>query len=244
MTTESSKRTVNGGQVGLLKLVSHLFLFLLAGWGRVLRSSVSTSLMFFFAICLFLPFLLGAFAGETHLTHIRPRHRHRARLVSRTSGNFSETYTMTDYYHGSAFLTCVVPLSQDTPHICSSREWDFFTEDDPTHGNVQYQSGPNATSKGLAFVQDDGTTVLAVDDKTVLPVGGKRDSSVFEPCQLLGFDFLSKPFSVRISTKKKFNGGLFIADFFTMPHGCSVWPAYWWVDVTSEFTLDSLIIEL
>lgn len=32
---------------------------------------------------------------------------------------------------------------------------------------------------------------------------------------------------VRISTKKTYNGGLFIADFFAMPHGCSVWPAYW-----------------
>jgi hypothetical protein len=34
-------------------------------------------------------------------------------------------------------------------------------------------------------------------------------------------------FSVRISTTKTYNGGLFIGDFFAMPHGCSVWPAYW-----------------
>lgn len=33
--------------------------------------------------------------------------------------------------------------------------------------------------------------------------------------------------SVRISTKKSYTGGLFIADIFAMPHGCSVWPAYW-----------------
>jgi hypothetical protein len=32
---------------------------------------------------------------------------------------------------------------------------------------------------------------------------------------------------VRISTQKTFNGGLFIADFWAMPHGCSVWPAWW-----------------
>jgi beta-glucanase (GH16 family) len=24
-----------------------------------------------------------------------------------------------------------------------------------------------------------------------------------------------------------YNGGLFIADFETMPFGCSLWPAYW-----------------
>ncbi|KAF8075110.1 glycoside hydrolase family 16 protein [Lyophyllum atratum] len=86
--------------------------------------------------------------------------------------------------------------------------WDFFTGGDPTHGSVKFQSKADAMAKGLAFVQSDGTTVLAVDDKTSLPLGAKRDS-------------------VRISSKKKYNGGLFIADFFAMPHGCSVWPAYW-----------------
>jgi len=34
-------------------------------------------------------------------------------------------------------------------------------------------------------------------------------------------------FRVRITSKKTYTGGLFIADFFTMPHGCSIWPAYW-----------------
>ena len=35
--------------------------------------------------------------------------------------------------------------------------------------------------------------------------------------------------SVRIQTKKTYNSGLFVADFFAMPHGCAVWPAYWTV---------------
>jgi len=39
----------------------------------------------------------------------------------------------------------------------------------------------------------------------------------------------SSPCSVRISTKKSYNHGLFIADFAAMPHGCSLWPAYWTV---------------
>lgn len=33
--------------------------------------------------------------------------------------------------------------------------------------------------------------------------------------------------SIRISTKKTYNHGLFIADIASMPHGCSTWPAYW-----------------
>lgn len=89
-------------------------------------------------------------------------------------------------------------------------KWDFFSNDDPTHGLVNYLNKQDATSKKLAYVQDDGTTVLAVDNTTRLNSGEKRNS-------------------VRISSQKKFDGGLFIADFWAMPHGCSVWPAYWTV---------------
>jgi hypothetical protein len=88
--------------------------------------------------------------------------------------------------------------------------WNFDSFPDPTHGLVNYQPADQAFKKGLAFVQDDNTTVLAVDDFTPLSPGTPRDS-------------------VRISTKKSYDGGLFIADIFAMPHGCSVWPAYWTV---------------
>jgi len=134
--------------------------------------------MFFLIFSLLVPFFLGAFAGKTHgFTHA-PYLRH-ARLVPRDCDNFGKTYNMTDYYHGETFLTYIVSLR--TPllphaHYLSLSDWDFFTEDDPTHGNVRYQSKSDAVSKGLAFVQDDGTTVLAVDDKSFLPVAGKRDS--------------------------------------------------------------------
>jgi hypothetical protein len=33
--------------------------------------------------------------------------------------------------------------------------------------------------------------------------------------------------SMHIITTKRYNGGLFIADFQRMPFGCSLWPAYW-----------------
>jgi len=86
--------------------------------------------------------------------------------------------------------------------------WEFFSFRDPTNGNVNYLNENDAFAKNLAFVQPDNTTVLAVDDTTFLPEGGFRDS-------------------VRINTKKSYTGGLFIADFWAMPHGCSVWPAWW-----------------
>ncbi|KAF9038476.1 glycoside hydrolase family 16 protein [Panaeolus papilionaceus] len=87
-------------------------------------------------------------------------------------------------------------------------DWEFFAQPDPTHGNVNYLNRQDAIKKKLAYVQPDGTTILKVDNFTQVPVGGNRDS-------------------IRINTKKKYNGGLFIADFWSMPHGCSVWPAYW-----------------
>ncbi|KAF9530475.1 glycoside hydrolase family 16 protein [Crepidotus variabilis] len=85
--------------------------------------------------------------------------------------------------------------------------WDFFNGPDPTHGLVNFQNKDDAQRKKLAYVEN-GTTVLAVDDFTQLQVGAKRDS-------------------IRIQTQKTYSRGLFIADFDKMPHGCSVWPAWW-----------------
>ncbi|KAF8906247.1 glycoside hydrolase family 16 protein [Gymnopilus junonius] len=135
---------------------------------------------------------LFALAGKFHESPLRPRHGGRSRSLAPRNTTSSRTFVLKDYYQGQSFLN----------------DWDFFTGDDPTHGSVNFQSREDAIKKGLAFVQADGTTVLAVDDFTTLPVGSKRDT-------------------VRISSKKSYNSGLFIADFFSMPHGCSVWPAYW-----------------
>ncbi|KAI0061007.1 glycoside hydrolase family 16 protein [Artomyces pyxidatus] len=90
------------------------------------------------------------------------------------------------------------------------KKWNYFTSRDPTRGQVEFQSHKAATRDGLAYVDGD-VAVLAVDNKHHqhhLPLGKNRNS-------------------VRITSTKKYNGGLFIADFYSMPHGCSVWPAWW-----------------
>ncbi|OAX39615.1 glycoside hydrolase family 16 protein [Rhizopogon vinicolor AM-OR11-026] len=90
-------------------------------------------------------------------------------------------------------------------------DWDFFTGSDPTGGNVAYQSQSDAQSKGLAYVDDcDNSTVLAVDSTSTVPAGGNRDS-------------------VRITSQKSYNGGLFVIDASSMPVGCSTWPSFWTV---------------
>jgi len=88
--------------------------------------------------------------------------------------------------------------------------WTYYTHRDPTNGQVNYLSKADAVSRGLAYVQSDGTAVLAVDSKNDLPLGTARDS-------------------IRITSKNSYGNSLVIADFAAMPYGCSVWPAWWTV---------------
>lgn len=75
---------------------------------------------------------------------------------------------------------------------------------------MNFLSQSDAASKGLAYVQGDGTTIMAVDNYTDLSEGENRNS-------------------VRIQSKNTYSTGLIVADIYAMPHGCSVWPAYWLV---------------
>jgi hypothetical protein len=88
--------------------------------------------------------------------------------------------------------------------------FDFFTGADPTHGFVQYVNEATARNTGLIAVnpQPDGSqrAYMGVDHANVTPNG--------------------RP-SVRVSSKKTYNHGLFIADFAHIPEGCGTWPAYW-----------------
>ncbi|KAJ7334248.1 glycoside hydrolase family 16 protein [Mycena albidolilacea] len=127
--------------------------------------------------------LVGLAAPHDHFA----RRHHNASLEARAA------YTLKDHYTGNDFLN-----------------WDFFSGGDPTHGAVNYLTKSEATAKGLAYVQKDGTAILAVDSKSKLGSGDNRDS-------------------VRISSPKSYTYGLFIADIFAMPHGPTVWPAYWTV---------------
>jgi len=63
-----------------------------------------------------------------------------------------------------------------------------------------------AIAAGLAYVRDDGVAVIKVGGTIVLEEGEHRKS-------------------VRIHTKKQYNGGLFLFDLIKMPMGCSFWPA-------------------
>lgn len=81
---------------------------------------------------------------------------------------------------------------------------------------MQYLGADQAIADGLATVDCDNTTTLAVDANQTVSVGGNRNS-------------------VRISSPETYSSGLFIADFAKMPFGCGTWPAYWTVGTTTDW---------
>jgi len=90
-------------------------------------------------------------------------------------------------------------------------EFDFFTEPDPTHGFVQYVDGDTANREGLAGFASGGV-YLGVDYNRTTTTGRA---------------------SVRVTSKKAYTRGLFVADIAHMPAGtagsnsCGLWPAFW-----------------
>ncbi|WVW83683.1 hypothetical protein I302_105704 [Kwoniella bestiolae CBS 10118] len=88
-------------------------------------------------------------------------------------------------------------------------EFDYFTDDDPTSGYVNYVSKSEAQKSGLIDVQANNVFYMAADSTNV-PTGRGRDS-------------------IRISSKSKYADGVYILDLNHMPVGCGTWPAWWTV---------------
>ncbi|KAL9099127.1 MAG: hypothetical protein Q9163_005328 [Psora crenata] len=85
----------------------------------------------------------------------------------------------------------------------------FFTGADPTHGYVTYVDQGTAQSQGLVNT-NNGQVHMGVDSTNVASGSGRL--------------------SVRITSNKSYNHGLFILDAGHMPGGiCGTWPAFWMV---------------
>ncbi|KAI0295852.1 glycoside hydrolase family 16 protein [Multifurca ochricompacta] len=86
--------------------------------------------------------------------------------------------------------------------------WNWETENDPTHGRVNYVSQAEAISKNLTYVEDD-VFFMRADDWSFLNSSSRgRDS-------------------IRISSVNAYDDALFVLDLRHMPQGCSTWPAFW-----------------
>ncbi|KAI9666921.1 MAG: hypothetical protein M1831_001426 [Alyxoria varia] len=87
----------------------------------------------------------------------------------------------------------------------------FFTDPDPTHGFVKYVDQATAKKNGL-ISNTASTAYMGVDYTSVLKADGSKGGRQ----------------SVRITSKAKYNSGLFIADIAHIPGGiCGTWPAWW-----------------
>lgn len=84
----------------------------------------------------------------------------------------------------------------------------FFTGPDPTHGTVTYVDNTTAFAQNLSYISWDGKVIMKGDDTTTLQAGQNRES-------------------VRVSSNKIYNTGLFVLDINRAPWGCGVWPAFW-----------------
>lgn len=87
-------------------------------------------------------------------------------------------------------------------------QFDWFTEDDPTHGRVNYLSLEESKAKNLAYATEDKFFMFP-DSKNKVKSGARgRDSN-------------------RISSKRTFDESVVILDLQHMPYGCGTWPAFW-----------------
>jgi hypothetical protein len=101
-------------------------------------------------------------------------------------------YTIQSNFSGSTFFS----------------NWQFFTDNDPTHGYVNFLSQAQAQSEGL-ITASDSKIYIGSDSKNVASGRGRN--------------------SVRITSSRSWNSGLFILDLVHMPYGCGTWPAWWMV---------------
>lgn len=87
--------------------------------------------------------------------------------------------------------------------------FDFYTGTDPTDGWVDYLTYANASDCGL--IRSTNPPSWGVDNNNVI----NPDISAGRP-------------SVRLTSQKTYNHGLFILDLAHMPYSaCGVWPAFW-----------------
>ncbi|KAK8136963.1 endo-1-3(4)-beta-glucanase [Apiospora sp. TS-2023a] len=93
-------------------------------------------------------------------------------------------------------------------------QFDYFTGFDPAQGFVHYVPKEQAQQLNLTHATAN-SAVMKVD--TSVGPGSTPDASTGR-------------FSVRVSSKKQYNSGLFIFDIKHTPFGCGTWPALWLVD--------------
>jgi len=89
--------------------------------------------------------------------------------------------------------------------------FDYFTGYDPSSGFVHYVPNATATSSQYNLTYASSSSAVLRVDTTDTDASTGR-------------------YSVRITSKKQYDSGLFVFDILNTPYGCSTWPALWLTD--------------
>jgi len=98
----------------------------------------------------------------------------------------------------------------------------FYTDDDPTDGYVNYVN--YSVAEKMSLISTAGDQIYIGVDYTYPATGRGRDS-------------------VRLQSNLAWNSGLFIMDLAHMPYGCGTWPAWWLVGPNWPYSGEIDIIE-
>ena len=90
-------------------------------------------------------------------------------------------------------------------------QFDYFTGYDPSSGFVHYVPAETATSSTYNLTYASSSSAVMRVDTTDTDASTGR-------------------YSVRITSKKQYDSGLFVFDVLNSPYGCSTWPALWLSD--------------
>jgi hypothetical protein len=118
--------------------------------------------------------------------------------------------------------------------------WTWETENDPTHGRVNYVGLDEAKSKNLA----NGTSFSS--SPYPFPTRSLFESTTVDTDRLLVYLIVDRNKfimraddwsivnasargrdSVRISSQTAYDEAVFVLDLEHMPYGCATWPAFW-----------------
>lgn len=174
--------------------------------------SINT-LLLVLAATLAAPSIVGAQAS---------RHHRHADFHSKRAGGIDDTnfYNSTSLTNktieteplatGSGFRTFAARSYKLIDSYTSSNffnTWNFFQGPDPTHGFVNYVDQGTAWNEGLIGTEN-GQIRMSVDSRNRADDRGRK--------------------SVRLTSQKAYNRGLFVVDLAHMPGAaCGSWPAFW-----------------
>jgi hypothetical protein len=112
------------------------------------------------------------------------------------------------------------------------QSWNWETQDDPTHGRVNYVGLDEARSKNLAygnilsfFLSFSRFTHGRPGDRS-FSVDGDRFVMRADDWSIVNASARGRD-SVRISSQTAYDEAILVLDVAHMPAGCATWPAFW-----------------